>query len=179
MNKTQKRIVEAKERGYTVTDCGKLMGLRDNVIKASISGKQRYPTFSTNWGGIVYGIPIHQFAAYIFFGERAFDDSLVVRHLNADRLDFSKSNIALGTYSENENDKPKEVRVRSAKAARAAQGYRPMNAKLTDDQVAIVRSFYNDLKGNKAPNGSVIKLSEELGVSKTVIHKIKTGEYYV
>lgn len=179
MNKTQKRIVEAKERGYTVTDCGKLIGLKGNVIKVSISGKQRYPTFSTNWGGFVYGLPIHQFAAYIFFGERAFDDSLVVRHLNADRLDFSRRNIVLGTYSENENDKPKDVRVRSAKAARAAQGHRPMNAKLTDDQVTRVRNFYNALNGNKAPNGSVIKLSKELGVSKTVLHKIKIGEYYV
>lgn len=178
LNKTQKRMVEAFERGYRITEDGILHGMK-GVINYKLYGNQRYPTFSTNWGGFVYALPVHLFAAYVFYGVSAFEKGVVVRHLNANTLDCSKVNLVLGTPSENENDKPKHVRSRSARIARAAQGKRPLNAKLTDDQVSEIREFYKGLDGNKAPNGSVKKLCLLYGVSRTVLCKIKNGEYYV
>ena len=178
LTKTQLRILEAIERGYFMTSCGKLLGVKGEV-SFKLYGNQRYPTFSTNWGGFVFGVPVHMFAAYCFYGEKSFKKGVVVRHKDANTLNCSLENIKLGTPSENELDKPKDVRVRSAKIARASQGKRPCNAKLTDEQVEKIRSFYDALGGKKAPQGSVKRLCEELGVTRTVLCKIKNGEYYV
>lgn len=177
MTKTQKRIIEAVSRGYSVTEDGKLFGPKGE-IKVALHGSQRYPTFSTNWG-YVFGIPVHQFAAYIFYGEAAFEGGIVVRHLNANTLDFSKENIVLGTHSENNLDKSPEVRSAAAKKARESQGKRPLNAKLTDEQVEFIKNFYSELNGKKAPNGVVKDLCKTFNVSRTVLCKIKNGEYYV
>lgn len=178
LNKTQIRIIEAVDRGYHVSDNGVLFGVKGK-LSVKLFGEQRYPTFSTNWDGYVYGIPVHLFAAYFFFGSVAFEKGIVVRHLDSNTLNFSIDNLKLGTHSENQLDKPKSVRVNAAKIARASQGKRPLNAKLTDDQVAEIRRFYKALDGKKAPNGSVILLCEKYGVSRTVLCKIKNGEYYV
>lgn len=152
VTKTQQRIIEAISKGYFVTEDGKLYGPKGQ-LKVSIGGSQRYPTFSTNWGGYVYGIPVHKFAAYVFYGEQSFENNVVVRHLNGNTLDFSKLNLLLGTHSENNMDKSPSVRVASAKAARASQGKRPLNAKLTDEDVEYIKEFYRGLAGRKAPNG--------------------------
>jgi len=178
LTKTQIRILEAVERGYNMLEDGKLVGVK-GFINFKLYGKQRYPTFSTNWGGFVFGIPVHLFAAYVFYGEKAFEKGIVVRHLNANSLDCSKSNLILGTPSENEHDKPQHIRKRTTQIARASQGKRPSNAKLTDEQVLEIRRFYDNLKGEKAPNGVVKELCLKYGVSRTVLCKIKNGEYYV
>ena len=176
-NKTHKRIIEAKERGYSVTNDGRLFGPRGE-IKVSLYGKQRYPTFSTNWGGFVYGLPIHVFAAYTFYGDDVFRKDLVIRHLNGNTLDFSKNNIVLGTYSENNLDKPKNTRIASAKKARASQGIRPSNAKLNEFQVKQIREIYSNRKGKKFPNGFVQQLCKKYGATRTTLSKIVKGDYY-
>ena len=175
--KTQERIIEAYHRGYKVTVDGLIYGPKGN-LSIRLYGKQRYPYFSTNWGGKVYGIPMHQFAAYCFYGEKFFDKSMVVRHLNGNTLDISKDNITLGTYSQNEMDKPRHVRVRSAKAARKAQGVSSCRAKLSDEDVRYIRSQYKTLCGGKAPNGFTKSLCEKFGVSRTVINKVVRGKHY-
>lgn len=120
LNTTDQRIVEAVERGYYMTKDGQLFSKR-GAVKIALHGSQRYPTFTTNWGGKVYGLPIHKFAAYFFYGEKAFDKNYVVRHLNGDTCDLRKSNIVLGTHSENNLDKPPEIRKAAAIKARASQ----------------------------------------------------------
>jgi hypothetical protein len=177
MTKTKQRIVEAYQRGYRVTPDGKIFGPKGE-LKVSKSPKQRYPTFGTNWGGCVYGIPVHQFAAYCFYGDDYLLSGKVVRHLDANTLNFSQANIALGTGSDNEHDKPASVRQNSARLARAAQGFTPINAKLNENQVREVRQIYAEASGKKLPNGACQALVSRLGVSRTVLHKIKNGEYY-
>lgn len=177
MTKTKQRIVEAYQRGYRVEPNGRLIGPKGE-IKVAKSLKQRYPTFSTNWGGYVFGIPVHQFAAYCYFGDEYLLSNYVVRHLNADTLNFSKNNIALGTGSDNEHDKPTSVRKLTAQLARKAQGFTPKNAKLSEEQVREVRQLYAKAAGKKLPNGVCRDLAARLGVSQTVLIKIKKGEYY-
>ena len=174
---TQNRIIESVERGYFVTEDGQVFGPKGK-LSIRQHGKQRYPTYTTNWGERVYGVPVHKLAAYCFYGEESFREGVVVRHLNSDVLDLSKSNIALGSYSDNERDKPSHIRKRSAIAARKAQGYAAKNRKLTEEQAHTVREFYRELGGKKAPQGAVRALSERLGVSRTVLCKIKNKEYY-
>jgi hypothetical protein len=172
-------MIEAKERGYFVTDAGELYGPKGKMV-VKLYGKQRYPTFTTNWGGCVFGIPVHQFAAFCFYGESYVnkDKNIVVRHLNGDTLDFSKNNILLGSYSDNERDKPEEVRRAAAKAARKSQGIIPSNSKLTREDVEYIRMVYLELNGRKAPNGFTQSLCNKFGVSKTVIHRIVKGVSY-
>jgi hypothetical protein len=177
LTKTQRKIVEAVRRGYSILN-GCVYGLKGKPLKLGLHGSQRYPTFTVNFDKEAYGIPVHLFAAYLYYGEKAFDKKLVVRHLRNDTLDFTKDNIVLGTHSENNLDKPPEVRAFAAKRARAAQGARPKNAKLTMEQVERVRAFYKSLAGVKAPNGSVAKLALELGVHKVVLHNIRVGKSY-
>ena len=172
-----KRLAEAVERGYYVTLCGKLFGPK-GPIKLSLSPKQKYPTFSTNWGGRVYGIPVHKFAGYFWFGDDALAEGVHVRHLNADTMDFSITNLALGSASDNAQDKPKEDRARVAKFARSKQGFTPNNAKLTEEDVRYIRSAYTGLNGKKAPDGFLQDLVEKFGVSKTVINKVVHRKYY-
>lgn len=176
--KTHTRILEAVARGYTVDEDGNLYGPKGKLAVKKY-GKQRYPTFSTNWGGFVFGVPAHMFAAYIFYGHESFKENVVVRHLNANTTDISRLNIVLGTHSENNLDKSPETRSAAAKKGRESQGKRPMNAKLNDDQVSEIREFYEALGGKKAANGVVKRLCEKMGVSRTVLTKIKNGEYYV
>lgn len=163
----------AYEKGYRATDDGKIIGLRGKELVLKLRGNQRYPTFPINVGNLtksgVYGIPAHKFAAYCFYGEEAFKPGIVVRHLNGNTLDISRKNIALGTYSDNEADKPKEVKTRVAKIARAAQGRRPFNAKLTDDQVRFIRAR-TDLNGQQ--------LADMFGVTRTTIADIRKGKKY-
>lgn len=175
MNKTQQRIIEAVARGYRV-DGGKLIGPR-GVLKVRRCGKQRYPTFSTNWSS-VFGVPVHQFAAYQYFGEASFKKDVVIRHLNADTEDFSEANLALGTHSENNLDKPKMARSAAASKARQAQGVLPPNAKLTKEEVQEIRDIYEALGGKKAPNGFTKALTVKYGVSRTVLTHIKNRKYY-
>lgn len=165
------RMREAKDRGYSVTEEGVLFGPKGCALSVKKSQKQNYPTFSTNWGGRVYGLPVHKFAAYFFFGESAFQAECV-RHLNGDRLDFSRGNLALGTHRENELDKPPEVRRNSAIKARSAQGVAAKNRKLSMEEVKEVRATYGQQRG-------ATKLAADFGVSRTTIYKIVRGEIYV
>lgn len=171
------RIRDAVNRGYYVTLCGKMFGPK-GPLRVAKSGKQRYPTFSTNWGGRVYGIPVHKFVAYYRFGEASFAKGAQVRHLDGDTLNIKFTNIKVGTGSENQHDKPKEVRVRAAKAARAAQGFTPKNAKLTDADVWHIRDAYAKIDGKKAPNGFTQALADKFGISKVTINKVVTMENY-
>jgi len=167
------RIKEAIERGYRMED-GAVIGLKGHALKLT---NGRYPSFSTNWGG-VFAIPAHKFAAFYYYGEACLEKGKVVRHLNGNTRDISKENIKLGTYSENEMDKDPAVRSRSATLARKAQPKTPANAKLSDTDVANVLQFYRTLSGKKAPSGTVAALGARYGVSRTVLCKIKNGEYY-
>ncbi len=172
---TQNRIVQAYSKGYRV-DGGKLIGPKGE-LSLKLYGKQRYPTFSTNWDRKVYGVPVHKFA-YCYYGVKSFDKGLVVRHKDGNTLNISEDNILLGTHSENNMDKPGEARVSAAKAARAAQGTLPNNALLSENDVKCIRDKYSKLKTKKAPNGFTAKLAKELGVCKAVIYNVAKGKTY-
>lgn len=172
-----RRCIESIERGYYVTEDGEVFGPRKK-LKPDLLNNQGYPVYSTSWGGKVLQVAVHRLAAFCFYGTSVLDDGVVVRHLDGNKLNFKKSNIALGTVSDNEQDKNPEERKRVAKLARASQGFTPTNAKLTDEQVLEIREFYKNLGGKKAPMGSVKKMCEKYGVSRTVIVKIKNFQYY-
>jgi hypothetical protein len=170
-----KAIELAYKKGYRVTDNGLLIGLNGRPLSVKLRGNQRYPTFSVSGvDGIknkygVFGIPVHKYAAYCFYGDEA-RNSECVRHLNGNALDFSKENIALGTHQQNEYDKAAEIRSNSARKARAAQGYRAKNSKFNTDQVKYIRSSH--------PAKSYREIAEEFNVTPQCIFLIVKRKNY-
>lgn len=159
--------------GYRITDNGNLYGKTGKQLKIVCRGKQRYPTFSIS--GVpnvknkygVFGIPVHKFAAYCFYGDDIWKFDCV-RHLDGNVLNLSKSNIVLGSNSENNMDKSRQVRSRAARTARGSQPYRAINAKLNTSQVLkIIHS-----------QKSASSLAAEYNVSRVTIYNIKNGKTY-
>lgn len=52
---------------------------------------------------------VHRLAAYINFGKKLYENGIVARHLDGDKLNNSKNNIVLGSYTDNYNDIPDDV----------------------------------------------------------------------
>jgi hypothetical protein len=166
-------ILLAYKKGYRVTEEGVLLGVKGKPLLIKIRGKQKYPTFSVNGLKLVpnkngvFGIPVHRFAAYCFYGDAVWNAECV-RHKNGNTEDVSKTNIVLGTHSENNLDKDKSIRVAAAKKARAAQGKRPKNSIFTDEEVKIIRS------SPEKDNG----LAKKYGVTRQAIWRIRKGKNY-
>lgn len=170
MNQTQKAILIAYKKGYRVSDSGVLTGMNGKILSVS---NGRYPTFSVNVGentnSGVYGVPVHMFAAYCFYGEKSFQAECI-RHLNGRVKDFSKKNIVLGTHSDNNMDKSPESRSAAAKKARAAQGHRAKNSKFSDDEIRYIRE-----QGKKRSQQSI---ADEFSVTRQCINLILKGKNY-
>lgn len=171
--KTIKIIIESVKRGYKVTEDGRVFGLTKELI-VKTRGNQRYPTISVSTeltASKVFGIPLHQLAAYCFYGVKTFSNGIVVRHLNGNVLDVSKQNIVLGTYSENNLDKLETIRINAAQSARASQGYLPINSKLPKSTREEIRLLYQE-------GYSLRTLANEYSVSKSTIYNLISGKTY-
>lgn len=122
-------VRRAYEKGYRVSKRGRLLNPKGKALNISRSSK--YPFVGVWLDGKARSIYVHHLAAFCFFGESAYHAECV-RHKNGDRYDVKSSNILIGTYSDNELDKPPSVRKRSAQiAARTTLHFknRPSNTK--------------------------------------------------
>ena len=171
-------IRDALSSGYTVIpETGQIIGLKGESLAIRLGGKQRYPTVSLvtpNMPKHFYAVPAHKVVAFAIWGERSFTKGIHVRHLNNNTCDNRKQNLALGTPSQNEQDKPKHVRVRVAKQARARQ-VRPANMKLTVEQVTEIRSNAVFGPTGRARRGYVTELANRFGVSKSAVSQALKG----
>ena len=69
----------------------------------------------------VHHIAFHRMVAYAKYGDRMYDDNMLVRHLDGNPLNNSWDNIAIGTPHDNMMDIDKDLRV--LRAAIGAQKY--------------------------------------------------------
>lgn len=173
MKTPHKVLAHAYEIGYRVNVDGVFTGPRGNVIPIKCKSNHRYPQALITMGGKRHNILIHRFAAYCSYGEDVFADGIVVRHLNADVLDVSRGNIAIGTHSDNELDKPNEVRSKNARQAVLSREdtRRLTMRKFTDDQA-------RSIKIRLASGERGADIAREFDVSKDTIYQIKRGETY-
>lgn len=145
--------------GYRTTIDGELYSHRGKRLKVRLCKNHRYPYFTLNgFARYPMRISIHTFAAYCFYGEEAFKHQCV-RHLDGNVLNFSKQNIALGTYSDNEADKTLQNKQNAV-----------LN-RLSNDMVRNIRRL--DSLGN-----SRTKISETTGVDFRAVQRILNGERY-
>lgn len=150
-----------------------------NRRRVKLYGTQRYQSIAITCKKC---FPLHKFIAFQLYGEESFKPGVHVRHLDGNVYNLSRENIVLGSASENEGDKPTEVKSRTAKVARAAQPKR-MNAKLTETQVKEIRREYEVLLGEfpgkkKLPNGTTSRLSNKYGISRTNLYDIVKGKIW-
>ena len=115
MNKNQRAIVCADNKGYDVKEDGTVISHRNNIISQG-TNTNGYPYFSIKMDGERVTVQTHQLLAYQKFGKELFEEGIEVRHLNGDKTDNRWENIDIGTHSENIMDQPKHVRARKSKA---------------------------------------------------------------
>jgi hypothetical protein len=125
-------IILASESGYRVNDEGNVLNPSGSKLSPwkDKRGYYRFSFVSPGDGIDNYKILVHQLAAYQHFGEIVLTEGVEVRHLNGNPGDNRKENLSFGDASQNEMDKTKEVRVRTAKKAAAAR------RKFSKDQIA-------------------------------------------
>lgn len=120
MTAAARNILEAYRKGYRINENGVLFTPKGN-IRTLKSYKNRYPNFGFRINKKFVAVNAHQFAAYCFYGDYYFQSGLIVRHLDGNKLNLSKTNIVLGTYKENSNDEPRDkIIFRASQGGKAA-----------------------------------------------------------
>lgn len=109
-------VIFAYEKGYRISD-GKIFNPSGKQLRPRINNNG-YPGITIRYNGKSKNLPIHKLAAYQKFGDALFQNKIEVRHLNDDKLDFSLSNIEIGTHQQNHLDrcpqKQKESRLKAS-----------------------------------------------------------------
>jgi hypothetical protein len=108
MNKEQ----IAYEKGYRVTKDGNLLNPKGTKIGSINNHGYEKTTIRINGKGVV--IKTHRLQAYQKYGDKLYEDGIVVRHLNGNSLDNSFGNILTGTQVDNLKDIPLKQRQLNA-----------------------------------------------------------------
>lgn len=159
--------------GYRVTDDGQLISKTGRPRRMALYGG-RYPMITIRVGGKGVGCSVHRLAAYCFFGDAMFAPGIQVRHLNSNRLDISRVNIALGTCRENHLDKPVEQRREAAlKGARTRveRGIVPASAVFSAEDVDQIRT-------RRTSGESCAEIAADLGCGAYTVRSIVAGKSY-
>ena len=167
-SKNSQALQIAAKKGYLVTREGDLISYtgikrklrlnRNGYLYTIISGKNKK-----------YTLFIHQYVAYWKFGDRIFNSSIEIRHLDSNRQNNKWKNIELGSRSDNQLDTPIEIRkARSKKMVEAAS---KVNRKLTPEQVLYIRDSH--IHGR-----SIIRLAREFSMAKSTMSYIINRRTY-
>ena len=154
----------ARKKGYVVTSDGDVispLGRNRKLNASQPGGSNRQPYWRFNIvdaRGIRVPVPVHLLAAYQKFGERVFMPETQVRHLDGNSLNNTLENIAIGTPSENQMDKPKHTRIRVAKKAASK------NKRLSEKQE-------EELKTLRSKGWTYKKLAKHFGIAVGTAHR--------
>ena len=124
--------------GYRVTKDGNL--LNPKGIKLGCVNHHGYEQTGLNVNKKHKNIFTHRLQAYQKYGDKLYEDGIVVRHLNGNALDNSWDNISIGTQRDNILDIPKEKRKRKNLNANKS------HIKYPKSLVYKLREEYNELK---------------------------------
>lgn len=139
MSKSNEAVRLAFGLGYRVTEEGNVYNPKGFKMSVNSNRNKRYPQLGFKYEGVNYTARMHRLAAYCFYGDKLFEEGLLVRHLNDDKTDLSSNNIVMGTQFDNMADISEEkLAVMSSKKRRYAisNGITPpRKLKITDEQV--------------------------------------------
>lgn len=147
------KILYAQRLGYTVDREGVVYKPNGDEQKLRASGNTPYLMFSLRHEGKVLNIPVHRLQAYLLYGELLFEKGVVVRHLDGNPTNNKISNIAIGSSSENSMDRPRELRLATAKKANKAS-------------TIVTRKYnYEAIKKDRADGMNYQKLMKKFGIT--------------
>lgn len=132
------KIKYALERGFDIDKEGNMYGIRGTILKCS--NKNGYKVSGIKINGITKNIFAHRLQAYKKFGDKIFEEGIMVRHLDGDSTNNSWDNIGIGTNSDNMMDISAEVRL--AKALHATSFTRKHDKE-------TIRAYYTEHKSYK------------------------------
>jgi len=110
----KRKVLILVERGYKVTKEGELFN-KKGVKVGSVQGN--YHRIGVRVKSKKVYIHTHRFQAYQKYGNKLFEENIVVRHKNGNPLDNSWDNILIGTQLDNIMDRPVKDRLEHAKHA--------------------------------------------------------------
>jgi hypothetical protein len=106
----------ALSSGVHSTPSGEIIGVRGNKLSL-VKAPNGYYRFGFFFEGRKISLCAHKLVALQLYGVKAIGPGVVVRHLNGIPTDNSFSNITIGTYKDNSQDIPPEIRKRSSEIA--------------------------------------------------------------
>ncbi len=174
MSKRLEGVVKAYNMGYRVVDGEVISPFNGQKRKLSIrGGSDNYLRYRFTIGSSRkdhHTVNVHQLVAYQKYGDLLLDSNIVVRHLDGNSLNNFEDNIAIGSRTDNEMDKPKDVRVRVARNAAAK------NRKHSNATVEAIRMKHKE-------GASYSQLMEEFNISSKgslshIIHNEYVTEKY-
>ena len=167
-------IKTALETGYSVDlETGNVRGKDGRILKASKRPPGKYRKVSLCLpGGRKPTVPVYKIVAFALWRDEAFAKGVEVRHLDSNHENDHPSNLALGTRTDNINDRPIEVRRRCWQVGLSKlMGQPNVGRKLSDEQVLeVVR--------RRRLGARVVDLAREFGVNGAVISRIMSGRQY-
>lgn len=156
-------IIEAYNRGYRVTKDGSILNSKKEIIKLVL--KQKYYVFGIRINNKINNIFIHRLQAYQKFGNKIFEDKIIVRHLNGNPLDNSCDNIDIGYVKDNLFDIPIEQRIKNT------QNSTKVKQKYSNELIIYIRHKYITKQLTQ------IQLSKKFNIPKSGIHHILNNLY--
>jgi hypothetical protein len=110
----------------------------------------------------------HRFSWKLHFGP--IPDGLLVCHRCDNKICIRPDHLFLGTHADNAADKVSKGRQARSGATNPQRGENHYNAKLTEEDVRQIRTFY------ALGNTSQTALGKQFGVGPTMIYKIVHGK---
>ncbi len=102
-------VICAYKKGYRVID-GNVF-YNGNIVSNYTDDSGYYVIRVKNEEGKGVNIRVHRLAGYQKFGDKIFEKTLQIRHLNSDKNNNKEYNIGIGTQSENQMDRSPENRI--------------------------------------------------------------------
>jgi hypothetical protein len=133
LSKRKQAVIFAINKGYKFVN-GNIVSPKGKIIKG-YSSWDGYLCFTIGFPDYKTkrAISVHQFVAYKKFGNKAFEENIVVRHLDGNKKNNNDKNIDIGSQSDNMMDKSKEIRLELAVKNSSK------NRKFTDEQVILIK----------------------------------------
>jgi hypothetical protein len=165
LSKTQEATIYAYDKGYRVVGNEVISPFSGKARALSMSGQTHYPRFTIKMDDAHRMVEAHKLSAYQKFGDKAFEDGKIIRHLNTNPLNFRESNLKLMTRTESNLLIPEEDRKKHAtNASKKARQFD--NAKVKE-----IREFHAEHKSYK-------KTMDKFDISSSgSLHNILTRNY--
>ena len=136
-SKRTKILLVAIEKGYRIDDGG-IIWYQDKRVNGTIDTRG-YKVINIRLPDGNCGIvDVHRMQAFYSYGGAIFKGGIQVRHRNGKQLDNSRSNILIGTQSDNMMDRTQEERRRLAIDASW------VNRRFTDKEVRNIKKDRRD-----------------------------------